>query len=43
MRLKGIEMKNHKTIAVDFDGTLSFGKYTEVGKTELIIPLKKKQ
>lgn len=38
MHLKVIAMKNHKTIAVDFDGILSFG----VGKTELIISLKKK-
>ena len=36
MHLKVIAMKNHKTIAVDFDGILSFG----VGKTELINFLK---
>lgn len=43
MRLKGIEMKNHKIIAVDFDGTLSFGRWPEVGEpnTELIGFLKK--
>lgn len=42
MRLKGIEMKNHKTIAVDFDGTLSFGRWPDVGEpnTELISFLK---
>lgn len=39
MRLKVIEMKNHKTIAVDFDGPLSFGRWPEVGEpnTNLLV------
>ena len=42
MCLKVIEMRNHKTIAVDFDGTLSFSRWTKVGEpnTELINFLK---
>lgn len=42
MCLKVIEMRNHKTIAVDFDGTLSFSRWPKVGEpnTELINFLK---
>ena len=42
MCLRVIEMRNHKTRAVDFDGTLSFSRWPEVGQpnTELINFLK---
>lgn len=35
--------KQYKTLAVDFDGTLSFGRWPDVGEpnTELISSLKK--
>lgn len=38
MCLRVIEMRKHKTIAVDFDGTLSFGRWTKVDElnTEFI-------
>lgn len=43
MCLNVIKMKNHKTIAVDFDGTLSFGRWPKVGQlsTDLINFLKR--
>lgn len=43
MHLNVVKMRKHKTIAVDFDGTLSFGRWPEVGEpnTELISFLKR--
>ena len=43
MRLKVVGMGKCKSIAVDFDGTLSFGRWPEIGEpnTELINFLKR--